>query len=169
MHNNTHFYSHSYYTDSNTEGDSDRFVSEDDGSEDGSTAGLDTARSELESARERHDDAGGALNRGLERLQISNPAGKRPNRRRAPTADASQPFETPREFSEDEVRDAFAAFDEDGDGFLDARDVGLFFEALGERLDESEVRALIAQVDADGDGRVSFSEFFDMANQSQLS
>ena len=51
MHNNTHFYSHSYYTDSNTEGDSDRFVSEDDGSEDGSTAGLDTARSELESAR----------------------------------------------------------------------------------------------------------------------
>ncbi len=89
MHNNTHFYSHSYYTDSNTEGDSDRFVSEDDGSEDGSTAGLDTARSELESARERHDDAGGALNRGLERLQISNPAGKRPNRRRAPTADAT--------------------------------------------------------------------------------
>lgn len=97
------------------------------------------------------------------------------------------------------MRDAFAAFDEDGDGFLDARDVGLFFEALGERLEMSEVnlhgfaylsrrmqahplpnltatikllncvvqvRALIAQVDADGDGRVSFSEFFEMANRS---
>ena len=37
------------------------------------------------------------------------------------------------DFSEAEVREAFAAFDEDGDGLLDARDVQSFFEALGGR------------------------------------
>ena len=147
---------HGYYTDSATEGESDQFVSEDDADGD---AGLDTARSELESARE-----------GMRALHVADPAGAPPlpRRKKQPAAaqQSGQPFETPREFSEEEVRDAFAAFDEDGDGFLDARDVGLFFEALGERLDEAEVRALIAQVDADGDGRVSFAEFFDMANRS---
>jgi hypothetical protein len=41
---------------------------------------------------------------------------------------------TQNDFSEAEVREAFAAFDEDGDGYLGVADVQSFFEALGETL-----------------------------------
>ncbi len=70
------------------------------------------------------------------------------------------------EFSEAEVREAFAAFDEDGDGLLDHLDVQSFFDALGESLTAHEARALVDMVDADEDGKVDFEEFFELATRS---
>ena len=70
------------------------------------------------------------------------------------------------DFSEAETREAFAAFDEDGDGLLDVNDVQSFFEALGESLTLYEVAELIKMVDGDGDGMVNFDEFFDLATRS---
>lgn len=70
------------------------------------------------------------------------------------------------DFSEAEVREAFAAFDEDGDGLLDVHDVLSFFGALGETLTLHETAELIKLVDGDDDGRVDFDEFFDLATRS---
>lgn len=70
------------------------------------------------------------------------------------------------DFSEEEVREAFAAFDEDGDGLLDVNDVQSFFEVLGESLTVYEVSELIRMVDGNRDGKVNFDEFFDLATRS---
>ena len=70
------------------------------------------------------------------------------------------------DFSEAEVREAFAAFDEDGDGFLTAEDVQSFFDALGETLTIHETAELVRLVDHDEDGLVNFEEFFDLATRS---
>ena len=70
------------------------------------------------------------------------------------------------EITEAEVREAFAAFDEDGDGLLDARDVKSFFEALGQTVSTREASEMLRTVDGDGDGRVNFEEFFDLATRS---
>lgn len=69
-------------------------------------------------------------------------------------------------FEDDEIKEAFAAFDEDGDGLLDVNDVQSFFDALGESLTLYEVAELIKMVDGDGDGMVNFDEFFDLATRS---
>ena len=69
-------------------------------------------------------------------------------------------------FEDAEIQEAFAAFDEDGDGLLDVNDVQSFFEALGESLTLYEVAELIKMVDGDGDGMVNFDEFFDLATRS---
>ena len=69
-------------------------------------------------------------------------------------------------FEDDEIQEAFAAFDEDGDGLLDVNDVQSFFDALGESLTLYEVAELIKMVDGDGDGMVNFDEFFDLATRS---
>jgi hypothetical protein len=73
---------------------------------------------------------------------------------------------TQNDFSEAEVREAFAAFDEDGDGYLGVADVQSFFEALGETLTVAETAELVRLVDRDDDGLVDFDEFFDLATRS---
>ena len=70
------------------------------------------------------------------------------------------------DFTEAEVREAFGAFDEDGDGYLDVHDVQSFFEALGETLTVHETAELIKLVDKNDDGLVDFDEFFDLATRS---
>jgi hypothetical protein len=70
------------------------------------------------------------------------------------------------DFSEAETREAFAAFDEDGDGYLSVADVRSFFEALGETLTVAETAELVRLVDRDDDGLVDFDEFFDLAARS---
>ena len=70
------------------------------------------------------------------------------------------------DFSEAETREAFAAFDEDGDGYLSVTDVRSFFEALGETLTVAETAELVRLVDRDDDGLVDFDEFFDLAARS---
>ena len=70
------------------------------------------------------------------------------------------------DFSEAETREAFAAFDEDGDGYLGVADVQSFFEALGETLTVAETAELVRLVDRDDDGLVDFDEFFDLAARS---
>jgi len=70
------------------------------------------------------------------------------------------------DFSEAETREAFAAFDEDGDGYLSVADVRSFFEALGETLTVAETAELVRLVDRDDDGLVDFDEFFDLATRS---
>ena len=112
-------------------------------------------------ARRRHSDAADRLADDVGAVRLGSGA-----RRESAGAGASSSRGGEGDFSEAEVREAFAAFDEDGDGLLDARDVQSFFEALGESLTVHEASELIKMVDGDADGRVDFDEFFDLATRS---
>ena len=46
---------------------------------------------------------------------------------------------------------------QDGDGFIDARELRHLLTNLGEKLTEQEVDEMIAEVDIDGDGKVDYT------------
>ena len=118
-------------------------------------------------ARRRHSDAADRLADDVGAVRLGSRARRESSGAGAGAgAGASSSRGGEGDFSEAEVREAFAAFDEDGDGLLDARDVQSFFEALGESLTVHEASELIKMVDGDGDGRVDFDEFFDLATRS---
>ena len=53
----------------------------------------------------------------------------------------------------------FTAFDRDGGGDVDQRELGLMFRQLGQSPSDEEVRKLVEEVDSDGSGTVDFEEF----------
>ena len=71
-------------------------------------------------------------------------------------------------FSIEEVREAFDAFDGDGDGFLDAEDVLMFFKALGEDPSLEDIEAMVQKAAARNGGKVDFADFYAMAVSSPL-
>ncbi|KAH7100031.1 calmodulin [Auriculariales sp. MPI-PUGE-AT-0066] len=63
---------------------------------------------------------------------------------------------------EQEVRDAFAVFDQDSNGYISADEVKTVMASLGEKLSDAEVNLMITQADLDGDGRINIDEFIKM-------
>lgn len=65
---------------------------------------------------------------------------------------------------EEELAEAFRVFDEDGDGFISARELQSVLGKLGlpEGRDFTRVCEMISSVDRNHDGRVDFSEFKNM-------
>lgn len=66
-----------------------------------------------------------------------------------------------KEPSEEEVRAAFDVFDEDQDGFVDARELQRVLLALGlrEGAELENCRRMITAADEDGDDKIDFNEF----------
>lgn len=62
---------------------------------------------------------------------------------------------------EEEMREAFKVFDEDGDGFISAKELQVVLGKLGlaEGRTIDRVQLMIGSVDRDHDGRVDFLEF----------
>lgn len=58
-----------------------------------------------------------------------------------------------------ELREAFDAFDKDGDEFINAEELQAMMAKLGDKLTIEEAKALISDVDIDKDGVVNFNEF----------
>lgn len=58
-----------------------------------------------------------------------------------------------------ECQDVFSMFDKDGDGTIDADELGLVMRSLGQDPSEAEVRMLIEVVDVDKNGTIEFEEF----------
>lgn len=56
--------------------------------------------------------------------------------------------------SEQELRQAFAVFDRDGTGTIDAGELSHVLKSLGEKLSEAEIEEIIRQADVDGDGMI---------------
>ncbi|CAL8079906.1 unnamed protein product [Calicophoron daubneyi] len=56
----------------------------------------------------------------------------------------------------------FAVFDQNGDGYIDVRELRTIMQNLDETLTESDVAEMIEEADADGDGKVSFREFVEV-------
>lgn len=58
-----------------------------------------------------------------------------------------------------ELREAFNAFDKDGDGVINVTELQAMMEKLGDKLTLAEAKELIDDVDLDKDGAVNFYEF----------
>ena len=63
---------------------------------------------------------------------------------------------------EEEIREAFHAFDKNGDGTITTEDFGTVFRSLGQNPTEAELEEMINKVDTDGTGTIHFQEFFTM-------
>jgi hypothetical protein len=62
-------------------------------------------------------------------------------------------------------QEEFSAFDVDGSGDIDAREITLLFHSLGEPIPKKAAAAVIAQFDKDGEGSIDFEEFVNMMYQ----
>lgn len=58
-----------------------------------------------------------------------------------------------------ELKEAFDAFDKDGDGVINVNELQAMMEKLGDKLTLQEAQQLIGDVDLDKDGVVNFHEF----------
>lgn len=59
----------------------------------------------------------------------------------------------------DELREAFAIYDIDGDGQITTRELGSVMRALGHNPTEAEVLSFINQIDTNQSGTIDFQEF----------
>ncbi|XP_066911679.1 squidulin-like isoform X1 [Clytia hemisphaerica] len=58
-----------------------------------------------------------------------------------------------------EMREAFAFFDQDGDGTITSEELWQCMKKLGEDLTLEEVQDMLKEADADGNGEIEFAEF----------
>mmetsp|Transcript_20507 Transcript_20507/g.18646 ORF Transcript_20507/g.18646 Transcript_20507/m.18646 type:complete len:684 (+) Transcript_20507:148-2199(+) len=65
-------------------------------------------------------------------------------------------------FSDDEILEAFKAFDLDKNNFIGAAEIRHVLINIGENVTDEEVDEMIRMIDTDGDGQVSFEEFYSM-------
>lgn len=65
-------------------------------------------------------------------------------------------------FTDEEIYEAFKAFDLDKNNFIGAAEIRHVLINIGETVTDEEVDEMIRMVDRDGDGQVGFDEFYDM-------
>ena len=58
-----------------------------------------------------------------------------------------------------ELKEAFAIFDEDGDQNIDAKELLIVLEAIGRKVTLPEVSEMIAKFDKDGNEEIEYDEF----------
>lgn len=58
-----------------------------------------------------------------------------------------------------ELKDAFALFDKNNDGFINFPELKDIVVSLGNNPSDSEIERMIHELDADGDGSIDFPEF----------
>lgn len=63
---------------------------------------------------------------------------------------------------EEDIRDAFRAFDVNGTGILSAHELRHVATHLGEILTEEEANELIRVADMDGDGLINYNDFLSL-------
>ena len=62
----------------------------------------------------------------------------------------------------EEFKQAFALFDKDGNGCVDANELGQVLASLGQIPTEDEIKRMINEVDGDMNGTIEFPEFVKM-------
>lgn len=60
--------------------------------------------------------------------------------------------------SDSDLREIFARFDRNGNGTIEARELGALLEALGRDPDDDDIRALFVRFDTDRNGTISLDE-----------
>ena len=61
-----------------------------------------------------------------------------------------------------EYEEAFALFDKDGNGSIEAKELAAVLTALGQSPSDEDIAKMIAEVDADANGTLEFPEFLQM-------
>lgn len=61
------------------------------------------------------------------------------------------------------LKNAFDAFDQEKNGYIEAAMVGTILSMLGHSLDDKMLAEIIAEVDDDGSGQIEFAEFCTLA------
>ena len=61
--------------------------------------------------------------------------------------------------TEAQLREVFDAFDQDGNGSIDAKEIRAVCDQLGLEADASDIEDLIKKADTDGNGKIEFNEF----------
>ena len=83
-----------------------------------------------------------------------------------PPAKQAKKYEAARDpngkFTDQEIKEAFEAFDLDHNSFVGAAEIRHVLINIGEQPTDEEVDEMIRMVDNDGDGQVSFEEFYEM-------
>ena len=69
---------------------------------------------------------------------------------------------------EEEIRKAFALFDEDGSGRISLRNLRRIARELGEPLADDELQAMIDEFDKDGDGLIDADDFAKIMRSTSL-
>ena len=67
-------------------------------------------------------------------------------------------------FTDDEIFEAFRAFDLDKNNFVGAAEIRHVLINIGEQVTDEEVDEMIRMVDSDGDGQVSWEEFYSLVS-----
>ena len=70
-----------------------------------------------------------------------------------------------KKFTDEEVaqlKQAFALFDLDGNGYITNDELGTVLRKMGQEPTDEEVDAMIAEIDEDGDGTIDFEEFCEL-------
>merc|ERR550537_617517 len=70
-------------------------------------------------------------------------------------------------FTDQEIYDAFVAFDLDKNNFVGAAEIRHVLINIGETVTDEEVDEMIRMVDKDGDGQVGFEEFYEMVTNGK--
>lgn len=68
-------------------------------------------------------------------------------------------MDTTQEFTDAEIKEAFAFIDLDHNNFVGAAEIRHILVCMGEMITDDEINMMIKMVDLDGDGQVSFTEF----------
>jgi len=77
-------------------------------------------------------------------------------------AQVEPPRDPSGKFTDEEIWEAFQAFDLDKNNFVGAAEIRHVLINIGETVTDEEVDEMIRMVDTDGDGQVGFEEFFGM-------
>ncbi len=70
-----------------------------------------------------------------------------------------------KKFTDEEItqlKQAFALFDLDGNGFITNDELGTVLRKMGQEPTDEEVEQMIAEIDEDGDGTIDFEEFCEL-------
>ena len=69
----------------------------------------------------------------------------------------------------EELKANFGRFDENGDGFIDGKELATILGLLGEAASPEAITALLADADGNGDNKISFVEFVKMTHKNKRS
>lgn len=67
------------------------------------------------------------------------------------------------------LKDPFHAYDKDGNGMLERKEIRVFFKDFHENIDDTELEQLLDKVDRDNDGVIDFEEFIALSYKLILS
>merc|ERR1719335_245575 len=66
----------------------------------------------------------------------------------------------PRQYSDDQIKEAFDTFDLDQNKFIGVAEIKHILAIVGEQATDAEMDEMIRMCDTDGDGQVTYDEFY---------